>query len=83
MSSNTKRLWVIDMNEKKYCSIHWLHTEKIQAKNLLRIFLTRKVRSEQLRILYHGCNVYGDNGYSLRLLGMDKGLMMQLTEEQS
>ncbi len=44
MSSNTKRLWIIDLNDKKYCSTHWLPTVKIQAKNLPRIFLTRKVR---------------------------------------
>ncbi len=44
MSSNTKRLWVIDLEDKKFCSTHWLPMVKIPAKNLRRIFLTGKVR---------------------------------------
>lgn len=74
MSSNTKRLWVIDMNEKKvlFNSLvaHGKNTGEEFAANFSN---TESSLQSSLGFYITDATYDGDNGYSLRLLGMDKG----------
>jgi hypothetical protein len=74
MSSNTKRLWVIDMNEKKVL----FNSLVAHGKNTGEEFATNFSNTESslqssLGFYITDATYDGDNGYSLRLLGMDKG----------
>ncbi|AZB24313.1 MULTISPECIES: murein L,D-transpeptidase catalytic domain family protein [Chryseobacterium] len=74
MSSNTKRLWVIDLNDKKvlFNSLvaHGKNTGEEFATNFSN---TESSRQSSIGFYITDATYQGDNGYSLRLLGMDKG----------
>lgn len=74
MSSNTKRLWVIDTAEKKvlFNSLvaHGKNTGEEFATNFSN---TNSSLQSSLGFYITDATYNGDNGYSLRLLGMDKG----------
>jgi len=74
MSSNTKRLWVIDMNEKKvlFNSLvaHGKNTGEEFAMNFSN---TESSYQSSLGFYVTDVTYEGGNGYSLKLLGMDKG----------
>lgn len=74
MSSNTKRLWVIDTEEKKvlFNSLvaHGKNTGEEFATNFSN---TNSSLQSSLGFYITDATYNGDNGYSLRLLGMDKG----------
>jgi hypothetical protein len=74
MSSNTKRLWVIDTNEKKvlFNSLvaHGKNTGEEFASNFSN---TESSLQSSLGFYITDATYQGDNGYSLKLLGMDKG----------
>ncbi|KMQ69965.1 hypothetical protein ACM39_02700 [Chryseobacterium sp. FH2] len=74
MSSNTKRLWVIDTNERKvlFNSLvaHGKNTGEEFATNFSN---TNSSLQSSLGFYITDATYNGDNGYSLRLLGMDKG----------
>lgn len=74
MSSNTKRLWVIDMNEGKVL----FNSLVAHGKNTGEEFATNFSNTESslqssLGFYITDATYNGDNGFSLRLLGMDKG----------
>jgi hypothetical protein len=74
MSSNTKRLWVIDTEEKKVL----FNSLVAHGKNTGEEFATNFSNTESslqssLGFYITDATYDGDNGYSLRLLGMDKG----------
>jgi hypothetical protein len=83
MSSNTKRLWVIDLNDKKvlFNSLvaHGKNTGEEFATNFSN---TESSRQSSLGFYITDATYQGDNGYSLDYLEWIKGLMMQLIEEQ-
>ncbi|MGE8555130.1 MAG: murein L,D-transpeptidase catalytic domain family protein [Chryseobacterium jejuense] len=74
MSSNTKRLWIIDLNDKKvlFNSLvaHGKNTGEEFATNFSN---TESSRQSSMGFYITDATYQGDNGYSLRLLGMDKG----------
>lgn len=74
MSSNTKRLWVIDTQEKKvlFNSLvaHGKNTGEEFATNFSN---TNSSLQSSLGFYITDATYNGDNGYSLKLLGMDKG----------
>lgn len=74
MSSNTKRLWIIDLNDKKvlFNSLvaHGKNTGEEFATNFSN---TESSRQSSLGFYITDATYRGDNGYSLKLLGMDKG----------
>jgi hypothetical protein len=74
MSSNTKRLWVIDVNERKvlFNSLvaHGKNTGEEFATNFSN---TDSSLQSSLGFYITDATYNGDNGFSLRLLGMDKG----------
>ena len=74
LSSNSKRLWVIDTNEKKIL----FNTLVAHGKNTGEEFAehfsnTESSYASSLGFYITDATYNGDNGYSLRLLGMDKG----------
>ncbi|WBV59476.1 murein L,D-transpeptidase catalytic domain family protein [Chryseobacterium camelliae] len=74
MSSNTKRLWVIDTEEKKVL----FNSLVAHGKNTGEEFATHFSNTESslqssMGFYITDATYRGDNGYSLRLLGMDKG----------
>lgn len=74
MSSNTKRLWVIDTEERKVL----FNSLVAHGKNTGEEFATNFSNTESslqssLGFYITDATYRGDNGYSLRLLGMDKG----------
>lgn len=74
MSSNTKRLWVIDTDEKKVL----FNSLVAHGKNTGEEFATNFSNTESslqssLGFYITDATYQGDNGYSLKLLGMDKG----------
>ncbi|KMQ66374.1 hypothetical protein ACM46_02205 [Chryseobacterium angstadtii] len=74
MSSNTKRLWVIDTEEKKVL----FNSLVAHGKNTGEEFATNFSNTESslqssLGFYITDATYQGDNGYSLKLLGMDKG----------
>ncbi|WP_292010896.1 murein L,D-transpeptidase catalytic domain family protein [Chryseobacterium sp.] len=74
LSSNTKRLWVIDINERKvlFNSLvaHGKNTGEEFAENFSN---TESSYQSSLGFYITDTTYEGDNGYSLKLLGMDKG----------
>nr|WP_315030296.1 murein L,D-transpeptidase catalytic domain family protein [uncultured Chryseobacterium sp.] len=74
MSSNMKRLWIIDINDKKVL----FNSLVAHGKNTGEEFATNFSNKESslqssLGFYITDATYQGDNGYSLRLLGMDKG----------
>ncbi|ASK31437.1 hypothetical protein CEY12_15555 [Chryseobacterium sp. T16E-39] len=74
MSSNTNRLWVIDTQEKKVL----FNSLVAHGKNTGEEFATNFSNTESslqssMGFYITDATYNGDNGYSLRLLGMDKG----------
>jgi hypothetical protein len=74
MSSNTKRLWVIDTEERKVL----FNSLVAHGKNTGEEFATNFSNTESslqssMGFYITDATYRGDNGYSLRLLGMDKG----------
>ncbi|WP_312074835.1 murein L,D-transpeptidase catalytic domain family protein [Chryseobacterium sp.] len=74
MSSNTKRLWVIDLNDKKvlFNSLvaHGKNTGEEFATNFSN---TDSSLQSSMGFYITDATYNGGNGYSLKLLGMDKG----------
>jgi len=73
-SSNTKRLWVIDMNEKKilFNSLvaHGMGTGEEFAEKFSN---TESSHQSSLGFYITESTYEGNNGFSLKLIGMDKG----------
>lgn len=74
MSSNTKRLWIIDLQDKKVL----FNSLVAHGKNTGEEFATNFSNKESslqssLGFYITDATYQGDNGYSLKLLGMDKG----------
>lgn len=74
MSSNSKRLWVIDLNDKKVL----FNSLVAHGKNTGEEFATNFSNTESslqssMGFYITDATYNGDNGYSLKLLGMDKG----------
>ena len=74
LSSNKKRLWVVDTGEKNllFNSLvaHWKGTGEEFAMNFSN---TEDSHQSSLGFYITEQTYEGDNGYSLRLFGMDKG----------
>lgn len=74
ISSNMKRLWVIDLDDKKvvFNSLvaHGKNTGEEFATNFSN---TESSRQSSMGFYITDATYQGDNGYSLKLLGMDKG----------
>ncbi|MCD0454175.1 murein L,D-transpeptidase catalytic domain family protein [Chryseobacterium sp. LC2016-27] len=74
MSSNMKRLWVIDMNEKKVLFNSLVAHGKNTGEEFATNFSNIESSLQSSMGFYITESTYnGDNGYSLKLLGMDKG----------
>ncbi len=74
LSSNTKRLWVIDVNEKKVLFNSLVAHGKNTGEEFATDFSNRESSYQSSLGFYITDVTYnGSNGYSLRLLGMDKG----------
>jgi hypothetical protein len=74
MSSNTKRLWVIDLNEKKVLFNSLVAHGKNTGEEFATQFSNTESSNQSSLGFYVTENTYnGDNGYSLKLQGMDKG----------
>lgn len=74
MSSNTKRLWVIDTQEKKILFNSLVAHGKNTGEEFATNFSNTESSLQSSMGFYITDTTYtGDNGYSLRLLGMDKG----------
>lgn len=74
MSSNTKRLWIIDINDKKVLFNSLVAHGKNTGEEFATNFSNRESSLQSSLGFYITDATYqGDNGYSLRLLGMDKG----------
>jgi hypothetical protein len=73
-SSNTKRLWVIDLNEKKVLFNSLVAHGKNTGEEFATQFSNTESSYQSSLGFYVTENTYnGDNGYSLKLQGMDKG----------
>ncbi|MFP7656765.1 murein L,D-transpeptidase catalytic domain family protein [Chryseobacterium proteolyticum] len=74
MSSNTNRLWVIDTQEKKVLFNSLVAHGKNTGEEFATNFSNNESSLQSSMGFYITDATYnGDNGYSLRLLGMDKG----------
>ncbi|MDR6526852.1 hypothetical protein J2787_002232 [Chryseobacterium rhizosphaerae] len=74
MSSNMKRLWVIDLNDKKVLFNSLVAHGKNTGEEFATNFSNRESSLQSSLGFYITDATYqGDNGYSLKLLGMDKG----------
>ncbi|MGH1518813.1 murein L,D-transpeptidase catalytic domain family protein [Chryseobacterium sp. JK1] len=74
MSSNTKRLWVIDLEDKKVLFNSLVAHGKNTGEEFATNFSNRESSLQSSLGFYITDATYqGDNGYSLKLLGMDKG----------
>lgn len=74
MSSNTKRLWVIDTLEKKVLFNSLVAHGKNTGEEFATNFSNTESSLQSSMGFYVTETTYnGDNGYSLKLLGMDKG----------
>ncbi len=74
MSSNTKRLWVIDLNEKKVLFNSLVAHGKNTGEEYATQFSNTESSNQSSLGFYITESTYnGDNGYSLKLQGMDKG----------
>ncbi|RZJ49717.1 MAG: murein L,D-transpeptidase catalytic domain family protein [Chryseobacterium sp.] len=74
MSSNTKRLWVIDTDEKKVLFNSLVAHGKNTGEEFATNFSNTESSLQSSMGFYITESTYnGDNGYSLKLLGMDRG----------
>ncbi|WP_312088960.1 murein L,D-transpeptidase catalytic domain family protein [Chryseobacterium sp.] len=74
MSSNQKRLWVIDMNERKVVFNSLVAHGKNTGEEFAEKFSNTESSYQSSLGFYITDTTYeGGNGYSLKLLGMDKG----------
>ena len=74
LSSNTKRLWVIDTNEKKILFNSLVAHGKNTGEEFAEKFSnTESSYQSSLGFYITDATYDGENGYSLKLLGMDKG----------
>lgn len=74
MSSNTKRLWVIDLNDKKVLFNSLVAHGKNTGEEFATNFSNTDSSLQSSMGFYITDTTYnGGNGYSLKLLGMDKG----------
>lgn len=74
LSSNTKRLWVIDTQEKKVLFNSLVAHGKNTGEEFATNFSNTESSLQSSMGFYVTESTYnGDNGYSLKLLGMDKG----------
>jgi hypothetical protein len=74
MSSNMKRLWIIDLDDKKVLFNSLVAHGKNTGEEFATNFSNRESSLQSSLGFYITDATYqGDNGYSLRLLGMDKG----------
>lgn len=74
MSSNSKRLWVIDTEEKKVLFNSLVAHGKNTGEEFATNFSNTESSLQSSMGFYITESTYnGDNGYSLKLLGMDKG----------
>lgn len=74
LSSNTKRLWVIDMSERKVLFNSLVAHGKNTGEEFATNFSNTESSLQSSMGFYITESTYsGDNGYSLKLLGMDKG----------
>lgn len=74
MSSNMKRLWVIDLEDKKVLFNSLVAHGKNTGEEFATNFSNRESSLQSSLGFYITDATYqGDNGYSLKLLGMDKG----------
>jgi len=74
MSSNSKRLWVIDTDEKKVLFNSLVAHGKNTGEEFATNFSNTESSLQSSMGFYITESTYnGDNGYSLKLLGMDKG----------
>ncbi|WP_370898716.1 murein L,D-transpeptidase catalytic domain family protein [Chryseobacterium gossypii] len=74
MSSNAKRLWVIDLNDKKVLFNSLVAHGKNTGEEFAQSFSnTESSYQSSLGFYITDATYEGDNGYSLKLLGMDKG----------
>lgn len=74
MSSNTKRLWIIDLEDKKVLFNSLVAHGKNTGEEFATNFSNRESSLQSSLGFYITDATYqGDNGYSLKLLGMDKG----------
>ncbi|MCY0969656.1 murein L,D-transpeptidase catalytic domain family protein [Chryseobacterium wangxinyae] len=74
LSSNTKRLWVIDTQEKKVLFNSLVAHGKNTGEEFATDFSNTESSLQSSMGFYITESTYnGDNGYSLKLLGMDKG----------
>ena len=74
LSSNKKRLWVIDLNDKKILFNTLVAHGKGTGEEFASSF-SNKENSHQSSLGFYITNetYEGENGYSLKLIGMDKG----------
>lgn len=75
LSSNTKRLWIIDVKESKVL-VHSLVSHGKNTGEEYAVHFSNKPNSYQssLGVYVTGNTYFGSNGYSLKLTGMDKGI---------
>lgn len=74
MSSNMKRLWIIDLEDKKVLFNSLVAHGKNTGEEFATNFSNRESSLQSSLGFYITDATYqGDNGYSLKLLGMDKG----------
>lgn len=74
LSSAEKRLWVIDLNEKKVVFNSWVAHGKNTGEEFAQNFSNTESSLQSSLGFYITETTYnGSNGYSLKLLGMDDG----------
>ncbi len=74
MSSNSKRLWVLDLNERKVLFNSLVAHGKNTGEEFAASFSNTESSLQSSLGFYITDTTYmGDNGYSLKLLGMDEG----------
>lgn len=74
LSSTQKRLWIIDLNERKVLFNSWVAHGKNTGEEFAKSFSNRESSYQSSLGFYITESTYtGGNGYSLKLLGMDNG----------
>lgn len=83
LSSNLKRLWVIDIKEKKIIFNSLVAHGKGTGEEFAEKFSNRESSHQSSLGFYTTENTYeGDNGYSLKLEGLDAGYNDAAYKEQ-
>lgn len=74
LSSNSNRLWIIDLNEKKVLLNSYVAHGEASGQEFAMYFSNRAESHQSSIGFYITAETYtGKHGYSLRLFGMDKG----------